>query len=679
MKRFLERFLSGVFLVLASVGLFVGVFLYLSTPKILSFENVRKNYSSSDLFILDREGNYLDQVRSDYKSRKLMWTELKDISQELQNQVLKSEDKNFFRHRGVDYSALVAATQQRLETQSQRGASTLSMQLLKIILPQKKLWNGYTGKLRQIIMAHFLDASWSKSQILEAYLNLIPFRGESIGVMAASQSLFGVLPKDLTRMDAILLSVLIRSPNASESRWIERACRQEKELCPYFQGRLGAVRAQSFREQRYAPHLAARLLKNNASGVYLSSLDLNLQKAIKEKIQETLGELYAYNVRDAAVLVIENKTGEVYAYVGGAESFSKAPAVDMIEARRQAGSTLKPFIYAQNFAKGYLTPNSWIEDSPVDIVFDRGVYSPKNHDRKFYGWVKVAAALGSSLNVPAVKAYSFLDGKEMLETFKNLGFKELQSAEHYGPSLALGSIDVTLSELTNAYRALALGGYYGDYKFNSDVELVDTRTVFKKDIADSITQILSESSNRLYSFGLDSQLSVPGTAVKTGTSKDMRDNWCIGYNDRFTVGVWVGNANGESMWNVMGVTGAGPIWNKTMRYLIEKYPSPYLPKESEEIKVHQATQEKPSIYAPVEIRYPKSGTIIAIDPDIPIEKQRVPFVTEGQSPKGYRWKVDDAEVATADKTYLWEPKKGSHKIELYKGDELIHSSDIIVR
>lgn len=675
----MKKFFSGVLLVLASIGLFVGVFLYLSTPKILSFENVRKNYSSSDLFLLDREGNYLDQVRSDYKSRKLMWTDLKDISKELQSEVLKSEDKNFYHHRGVDYLALVAATQQRLENQSQRGASTLSMQLLKIILPQKRLWNGYAGKIRQIIMAHFLEASWSKQQILEAYLNLIPFRGESVGVMAASQSLFGVLPKDLTRMDAILLSVLIRSPNAAESKWIERACRQDKDLCPYFQARLGAVRSQSFREQRYAPHLAARLLKSNASGVYRSSLDLNLQKAIKEKIQETLGELYAYNVHDAAVLVIENKTGEVYAYVGGAENFSKAPSVDMIEARRQAGSTLKPFIYAQNFAKGYLNPNSWIEDSPVDIVFDRGVYSPKNHDRKFYGWVTVAAALGSSLNVPAVKAYSFLDGKQMLDTFKNLGFKDLQSAEHYGPSLALGSLEVTLSELTNAYRALALGGYYGDYKFNSEVELVDTRTVFKKEIAESITQILSESSNRLYSFGLDSQLSVPGTAVKTGTSKDMRDNWCIGYNDRFTVGVWVGNANGEPMWNVMGVTGAGPIWNKTMRYLIEKYPSPGLPLKNEETKLHQALQEKPSTYAPVEIRYPKSGTIIAIDPDIPLEKQRVPFMTEGHGGKGYRWKVDDAEVATADKTYLWEPKKGSHKIELYRGEELIHSSDIIVR
>ncbi len=520
-----------------------------------------------------------------------------------------------------------------------------------------------------------------------------------------------MLPKDLTRIDSVLLSVLIRSPNAVESKWIERACKQDRELCPYYLSRLGAVRGQSYREQRYAPHLAARLLKNKMSGVYRSSIDLGLQKFVMEKIQENIGELGSYNVHDAAVLVIENKTGEVYAYVAGAGGYSKAPAVDMIEARRQAGSTIKPFIYAQNFAKGFLTPNSWIEDSAVDIVFDRGIYSPKNHDKKFYGWVKVSDALGSSLNVPAVKAYSFLDAKEMMATLQNLGFKELQFADHYGPSLALGSMDVTLAELTNAYRVLALGGYYGDIKFNSEKDLVDVRTVFKKETATILTQILSESSHRLYSFGLDSQLSVPGAAVKTGTSKDMRDNWCIGYNDRFTVGVWVGNSSGEPMWNIMGVTGAGPIWNKTMRYLIENYPSELaatladIDAEKSELGLAQSESNlpssentraanevsveknmdspkdsmKPSVYSPVQIRYPKNGTIIAIDPDIPLNKQKVPLISEGPTHKDYHWKIDSNKVSGADKTYLWEPQKGTHKIELFKGEELIHSSEIIVR
>ena len=701
----MKRFFIGSFFILTGLIVLGVVYMFATTPQILEFSKVKNNYSSSDLFLLDRNGNFLDQVRSDYKSRKLMWTDLADISVNLQDEVLKSEDKRFYQHSGVDYSALVAAIKQRLDKKSSRGASTLSMQLLKIIVPNNKIWSGYTGKLRQILMAHQLESNWSKAEILEAYLNLIPFRGESIGVMAASQSLFGVLPKDLTPMDSVLLSVLIRSPNAQESKWIERACKQDNTFCPYYQSRLGAVRAQAYREQRWAPHLSARLLKSKTAGVFKTSIDADLQKYITERIQENISELGSYNVHDAAVLVIENKTGEVYAYVAGAGGFSKSPAVDMIEARRQAGSTIKPFIYAQNFAKGFLAPQSWIEDSPVDIVFDRGVYSPKNHDKKFYGWVKVADALGSSLNVPAVKAYSFLDADEMMVALKNLGFKELQSADHYGPSLALGSMDVTLSELTNAYRVLALGGYYGDIKFNSDQELVDVRTVFKKEAAQAITQILSESSHRLYSFGLDSQLSIPGAAVKTGTSKDMRDNWCIGYNDRFTVGVWVGNSSGEPMWNVMGVTGAGPIWNKTMRYLIEKFPEPSAEKVAEEslgtelaltddtastltsiqnpistpASASAGSTEKPTIYSPAQIRYPKNGTIIAIDPDIPLHKQKVPLIPEGKTQENYRWKIDNADVASAEKTYLWEPQKGTHKIDLFKGEEIIHSSEIIVR
>lgn len=678
----MKRFIFGSFFIFVGLAILMSVYLFATTPTLREFSQIKKSFSSSDLFLLDRNGNYLDQIRSDYSSRKLMWTELSAISKNLQDEILKSEDKNFYEHYGVDYSALMAAAKQRVEDQSARGASTVTMQLLKIIIPQKKIWSGYTGKIRQILMAHKLETQWSKQEIFEAYLNLIPFRGESVGIMAASQSLFGVLPKDLTRIDAILLAVLIRSPNAVESKWIQRACKQDSELCPHYRARLGAVRGQAFREQRYAPHLAGRLLKEKVSGVYKTSIDLELQKFVMEKIQENIGQLGTYNVHDAAVLVIENKTGEVYAYVGGAGGFSKAPAVDMVEARRQAGSTLKPFIFAQNFAKGFLNPNSWIEDSPVDIVFDRGVYSPKNHDRKFYGWVKVADALGSSLNVPAVKAYSFLDGKEMLATLQNLGFKELQSAEHYGPSLALGSMDVTLSELTNAYRALALGGYYGDFKFSPENELVDTRTVFKKDIASQITHILSESSHRLYSFGLDSQLSVPGAAVKTGTSKDMRDNWCIGYNDRFTVGVWVGNSTGESMWNIMGVTGAGPIWNKTMRYLNDKYPSSPmpLPTASNDVPVKLPTESaKPTVYSPVQIRYPKNGTIIAIDPDIPLQRQKVPLIPQGETKEGYRWKIDNVDMASAAETYLWEPQKGTHKIEIHQGDKVIYSSEIIVR
>ncbi len=326
---------------------------------------------------------------------------------------------------------------------------------------------------------------------------------------------------------------------------------------------------------QHALQLAQRLSKAGLVGEIKTTLRKDLQLYVQELVSSQIQSLAQQNVNDAAVLVIENKTGEVWAYVGGAGLQSQHAYVDGVQSFRQAGSTLKPFLYATAFEKNVLHDSSWIEDSAVDIVFDRGIYKPQNHDRQFYGWVQVKTALASSLNVPAVKIFRLLNDDSFWGKLTELNFRKLKDPEYYGPALALGVADVTLEDLTQAYRTLAQQGSYSQMSFFPRKNPPLQKKVFSTESVEEVSRILSESQNRSLGFGLDSSLSLQGASVKTGTSKDMRDNWCIGYNSRFTVGVWVGNFSGEPMWNVMGVTGAAPIWKKTMEWLQEKYPTSF--------------------------------------------------------------------------------------------------------
>ena len=356
-------------------------------------------------------------------------------------------------------------------------------------------------------------------------------------------------------------------------------------------------------------------------------------------------------MNDGAALIIETQTGRVVAYVANAgEGFSSANQIDGIQMRRQAGSTIKPFVYATAFDWNLLQPNSLLDDSAADISVSEGrVYHPRNYDYIFRGLVSVGDALGSSMNVPAVRALQLVGEIRVLDRLRDLGFQNLQQDEYYGPSLALGAIDLSLWELAHGYRQFAIKD-----------------SVFSESTKNSIFNILASAEHRRFTFGMDSLLTLSfPAAVKTGTSKDMRDNWCIGWTSEFTVAVWVGNFNGDPMWNVSGLSGAAPVWRSLMSALHPKAPQTQITKYEEPAEpLPKRTISR--------IKYPAPDMFIGIDPDIPKHLQKLPIEIENPQ-KGQKLYFNNKILSEeATKITLWPLKKGKHSVKLvnHKGVEL---------
>ncbi|HWT41738.1 MAG TPA: penicillin-binding transpeptidase domain-containing protein, partial [Sphingopyxis sp.] len=393
-------------------------------------------------------------------------------------------------------------------------------------------------------------------------------------------------------------------------------------------------------------------------------------------------------VRDGAVVVLDNATGEVLAYVGGVGLKSTAASVDGANARRQAGSTLKPHLYAQVIEHGWLTAASILDDSPVQLDTASGLYVPKNYDHSFKGPVSVRHALASSLNVPAVRALVIDDVQQFRDRLWALGYHGLvEDGEYYGFSLALGSAEVSLVEQANAFRTFANMGKWSPVSFDIKRHLRQhpPRQIVSPAAAFIVGDILADASARTDAFGSDSALRLPfWAAAKTGTSKGMRDNWCIGWSDRFTVAVWVGNLEGDSMRAVSGTSGAAPVWRDVMLALHAGGPGkpPTMPGDVEARQIRlSGTREPPRreyfltgtaqsemAAAPQAARRPRitspvSGSVYALDPDIPIDRQRLAVTVSG-SVTGYRLILDKKPLGDADAGQQILPRPGSHMLAL---------------
>ena len=296
-----------------------------------------------------------------------------------------------------------------------------------------------------------------------------------------------------------------------------------------------------------------------------TTLDARIQAMATVALRRQMLGLGSDRARDGAVVVVDNETGDVLAYVGGVGGASTAPSVDHVAALRQAGSTLKPFLYGHAIERGFLTPASILDDSPVQLDTASGLYVPRDYDNDFKGPVSVRTALAASLNVPAVRAL-LLDGVENFrDRLWDLGYRGLtQDGDYYGYSLALGSAEVTLLQQAAAYRALADGGRYRPLRLRTrDPPQANRSPSARRWIVATVATPTPRGHLRL-----DSALRLPfWSAAKTGTSKAMRDNWCIGFSDRFTVAVWIGNAEGDSMTRVSGTSGAAPVWREVMMAL----------------------------------------------------------------------------------------------------------------
>jgi penicillin-binding protein 1C len=686
----------------------VAVFAASEACAIPRFEDVKNAYAKSDALLLDRHGEVIHELRVNAKGRRLGWAVLKDVSPALQRAVIQSEDRQFYGHRGVDWRAVGAAVANRILSEKGRGASTITMQLAAQLDPRVKprgAKRSFRQKWRQMEVARRVEQTWSKEEILEAYLNLIVFRGELQGITAAARGLFGKMPSGLTDSESLILASLIRAPNApaaavahragllAGSMGLEAATTEVITLTADKLTGLYAIKPSA----ALSPHVARKLL-TEGKGEVVSTLDGALQRFAAEVLEGRLRGLRHQNVEDGVVLVVDNQTGEILAYVANTGSSSSAAHVDGIIAKRQAGSALKPFLYEAVLEKKIITAATLLDDSPLFIPTDGGIYAPQNYDNIFRGPVSVRESLASSLNIPAVRTLMLIGPDVLVERLRRLGFGGLEEGDHYGLSLALGSVDVSLLELVNAYRTLANEGLWSELTLRFDkkrghkVCVMDPKAVF------IVSHILSDRESRGMTFGFENPLATKyWSAVKTGTSKDMRDNWCVGYSSRYTVGVWVGNFSGGSMRNVTGIAGAAPVWLEIMNYLHGSRPSltpqppdgvvakriafqPFQGKAIEEWFIAGTEPAKETISlaaAGTKVRpkivYPLNETVIALDPDIPDANQRVIFEAV-ESGIAYAWRLDGNSLPGAGHLVRWKPEKGRHRLSLIGDDHAILDS-----
>ncbi len=561
-------------------------------PALLSYDRV------ASLRVVDRQGHLLRERLSqdDGKARPLR---AEAIPAHVREAFLAAEDHRFDVHAGVDPRAVARALW--LNVRSGRvvaGGSTITQQLARALVPRPRT---LPGKVQEALWALRLDWHLSKDEVLAQYLNRIPFGNGTFGVEAAAQRYFGRAASELSVGQAAALASLPKGPGAHDPyRRPERLERRRR----FVLGRMQALGGLTEEERRSAeeapldlipashgfraPHFVEHLTRQReALGLaraaeVVTTIDGALQRIAEDAVRAEVERLRERAVGQAAVLVLDNASGEVLAWVGSADFFDdeRLGQNDGVLMRRQPGSVLKPFAYLEAFRQGY-TPASVVPDVPTQFPSPQGVYAPENYDRRKHGPVRIREALGNSYNIPAVRIAEALGPERLLSGLRAAGFESLsQGSEHYGLGLVLGNGEVSLWEAARAFAGLARGGALPDLRVvreardsTGSILHVPAREPGEGPVRFApaaevalLTHVLSDNDARARAFGLDSALRLPfPVAAKTGTSKGYSDNWLVGYTRERTVAVWAGNFDGSPMRGVSGITGAGPIFREVMR------------------------------------------------------------------------------------------------------------------
>ncbi|HCN28450.1 MAG TPA: penicillin-binding protein 1C [Verrucomicrobiales bacterium] len=541
-------------------------------PALLAAQSVSTRFLAAD-------GTPLRMLLTEEGQRVAGTASYADIPEHLRNAVLAAEDKRFFQHGGVDLLAIARSAWDNLRAgRVVSGASTLHQQLIKITAARPGP-RTLGVKLVEALQARRLAMTWSKEEVLAAWLNRVSYGNLLTGCESAALGYFDKPLPDLSPAECALLAAIPQSPaRLNPFRGIERARPRQTRILEKMRalgwldaGQLQTALAEPVRLRRFnggfeAPHAVQMLAGGTAPDpVVLTTLDAALQRAVERVITERLSGLRERQVTQAAVVVIENATGHILA-LAGSRDFS-APDGGQINGAwtpRSPGSAVKPFTYLLAFERG-AAPASIVADLPVEYSTGSGSYLPENYTLKHYGPMTYRAALGNSLNVSAVKVLQSAGGPgALLRRLRQLGLTTLtESAEHYGPGLTIGNAPVRLVELANAYACLARLGIHKPWSLlpreNEGARLLDGTFCYL------IADILADNSARALTFGQNSVLRLPfPAAVKTGTSSTYRDNWTLGFTREFTVGVWAGNFDNRPMQDVSGVTGAAPIWRDVM-------------------------------------------------------------------------------------------------------------------
>lgn len=526
--------------------------------------------------VMDRNGEILSYLAAEDFTRSAP-SKISEIPQELIDCTLAAEDKRFFSHHGVDVFATARAVYDFLrERRVVSGASTITQQLVKLSGPPvpRKL----KAKFYESMGARRLEMTWSKEQILEAYFNRLDYGSLRISPTEAARFYFQKPLSDLSLGECALLAGLpqapsrlnpIRNPEAALARreiLLDRLAAtgayDEDEIA---MARMEPLRLRPLSELKTAPWL--NRIPDGKSRLQ-TTLDASLQKDVENIVREEVAKLESSNLRHAAVVVIDNATGEILAMVSSADwEDSRGGQIHGALSPRSPGSTLKPFTYLLSFRDLGKLPCSVVADIPTRLRTEQGVQLPENYDKNYRGPVTIRTALACSLNVPALRELRELGGPlPLYHLLERMGISlPEESVPSYGLGLTLGNAPVRLCDLSNAYAAIARMGKFLPTRLFMDEE--DTEPVEVLDAAHAwlIADILSDKDARAPAFSNGGPLDLPfKCAVKTGTSTDFRDNWCVGFTPEFTVGVWAGNFENQPMKEVSGVSGAGPIFHRTL-------------------------------------------------------------------------------------------------------------------
>ncbi|MFZ5845352.1 MAG: transglycosylase domain-containing protein [Patescibacteria group bacterium] len=571
--------------------------------------------------IYDRRGHLLFDI---YAEQNRSPVPLADIPKHVQQATIAIEDKDFYKHQGINpVGGILRAMTATITRRKLQGGSTITQQLVKsaLLTPQRTL----TRKIKEIILAFWVELLYPKDKILEMYLNQVPYGGTAWGIETAAEKYFGKQVGELTLAEAALLAGLPQAPTlyspfgahpelaSQRQKEVLRRMVEDRYITPdqaeeaaqeelVFQPESG-IRAPHFVmyvKERLVEKYGENLVERSGLKV-TTTLDLELQEFAQDVVATEVTKLKNLRVTNGAALVAQPATGEILAMVGSANYFATPSGnYNVTTALRQPGSAIKPINYAIGLEKKIVTPATLFLDVPTCFAnLNQPNYCPKNYDGKFHGPVQLRFALGNSFNIPAVKMLYLNTVHDMVASSSAFGFETLTDPTRYGLSLTLGGGEVRLTDMAEAFSVFANGGIrrdlvsilkvvdkngkvleeYKDPNLDRDVPsqlLISGPRVVSPETAFLISHILLDNNARSEAFGPSSALVVPGHAVsvKTGTTDDLRDNWTIGFTPQFLVAAWVGNNDNSKMNQalVSGVTGAAPIWNRIMRKVLERKP-----------------------------------------------------------------------------------------------------------
>ena len=674
-------------IVLANL-IFLGFFFY-PVPKVLQSLQPQETVK-----LYDRHGELLYEVLNKETGRQ-SFIPLADIPGDLKNAFLSIEDKNFYEHSGIDFRAILRAIWQNVSAgEIVSGGSTITQQVVRNTIGINKE-RTFPQKIKESILAIKIDKFFDKDEIFEIYLNSVYFGGLAYGVESASWQYFNKSAAHLDLAQSAFLASLPQAPNRYYPfKHFDRAKgRQEIILSAMlandvitqseFDQSMGEnIKLQSSNFSKKAPHFVDFVLQSFASDLpkeINTTLDLGMQNRVENIIESDLTFLSKFNIENAAVVILDVKTGDILSMVGSVDydDTTIQGNVNVTNALRQPGSSIKPLVYAVAFEEGW-TPDMMIVDEPVRFETEDGLpYSPKNFDLVYHGEVTLAEALAQSLNVPAVQVMDFVGVSSFLSWARDFGITTFnQPAEHYGLSLVLGSGEVRLLELANAYSTFANGGKRSNIRFTTD-HPSESKVVVKSSTADAISAILSSNDLRMPAFGEENplKLSFP-VAAKTGTTRNFRDNWTLGYTDDYAVGVWVGNSSGEVMQGVSGITGAAPIFHKIMNMLNETTGTVLtvggdikLPTTFEGADHDPRLQDDYPGLQGFRIISPFANDVFMFDTTKSSEFQKIKLEASQSS----EWYVDGQFVGNG-KMVLWQLEKGEHQIKAIgeKGERVVN-------